>query len=152
MRQELISSQKPELQNAYPAVFEHLKQWQRELEKRWDKGEHWWELLACDYHGEFTKNKIVFPEIGKEPRFAFDDDGFYANNKVFLIPTDDLFLLGVLNSDAAWSYAKNVCAVLGDENKGGRVMLQWVNFKRTPIPKAPAAERSGISALVKKCL
>jgi len=33
----------------YPAIFKHLKQFQPQLEKRWDKGNFWWELRACDY-------------------------------------------------------------------------------------------------------
>ncbi|MDQ3568101.1 MAG: BREX-1 system adenine-specific DNA-methyltransferase PglX, partial [Actinomycetota bacterium] len=56
----------------YPAVFDHLKQWQPELEKRYDKGKHWWELRACDYYSAFDRRKIAFPDIAKNLRFAFD--------------------------------------------------------------------------------
>ena len=136
----------------YPAILAHLQKWQNELERRSDKGEHWWELRACSYYTEFAKPKIVYPEIAKEPRFTYDKGTLFTNNKAFIIALDDLFLLGVLNSTPTWSYAKSVCAVLGDENKGGRLMLQWVNFKQIPIPHAPPIERDAIAALAQQCL
>jgi len=43
----------------YPAVMAHLKQWEPELRKRQDQGEHWWELRACAYYNVFEKPKIV---------------------------------------------------------------------------------------------
>jgi hypothetical protein len=136
----------------YPAIFRHLKQFQSELEIRQDQGDHWWELRACNYYGQFERPKIVFPEIAKEPRFAFDSKGIYTNNKAFFIARSDLFLLGVLNSTPAWEYARTICAVLGDEQKGGRVMLQWVNFKKLPIPKADDRTKDQVSELAKQCL
>ena len=146
----------------YPAIKNHLAQWQAELTPK-KKGQElqgrkpgsykWYEIQdEVAYYHAFDKPKIVYPEIGKESRFTFDRTGAFTNNKAFIIPLDDLYLLGVLNSVPAWEYAKSVCAALGDENQGGRVMLQWVNFKRLPIPSATAADRSAIAALVQKCL
>jgi type I restriction-modification system DNA methylase subunit len=136
----------------YPAIFEHLNQWKPELEKRYDKGKFYWELRACDYYAEFEKPKIVYPEIAKESRFAFDNKSLLFNNKAFIIPLNDLYLLGILNSEIAWKYTQSICTALGDENKGGRLMLQWVNFKRLPIPLASESEKEPIIKLVQKCL
>ena len=146
----------------YPAIKAHLRQWKPELTpKKISKetkgrkpGSYKWYEIQDDitYYAAFEQHKIVFPEIAKEPRFAFDRDGTFVNNKGFIIPSDDLYLLGVLNSALAWGYAKSVCAVLGDENKGGRLMLQWVNFRRLPIPDASTADRTAIAKLVKRCL
>ena len=61
----------------YPAVFRHLQQYQVKLEARYDKGEHWWELRSCDYYAAFDQPKIVFPDIAKNCRFAFDVDRTY---------------------------------------------------------------------------
>jgi hypothetical protein len=68
----------------YPAIFEHLNQWKPELEKRYDKGKFYWELRACDYYAEFEKPKIVYPEIAKESRFAFDNKSLLFNNRNIL--------------------------------------------------------------------
>jgi hypothetical protein len=136
----------------YPSVFKHLSQYKEKLEERWDKGNHWWELRPCGYYDVFDKPKIVYPEIAKSTRFTLDKEGLFLNNKVFLIAFDDLYLLGVLNSSPAWQFAKSICSVLGNENAGGRVMLQYTNFQKLPIPYASPAERSHIEYLVQKCL
>jgi hypothetical protein len=136
----------------YPAVFAHLKQWQAQLEKRWDKGEHWWELRACAYYEAFNKPKIVIPDIAKEPRFAFDIEHFITNDTTFIIPLQDLYLLGILNSSPVWNYLSHIAAVLGDAEKSGRMRLKPIYVKKIPIPEAPAEERALIAALVQKCL
>ncbi len=119
----------------YPAIFEHLSQYQDELEKRWDKGNHWWELRACDYYDEFLKPKIIYPVIAKESRFTIDKIGYFSNDKTFIIPQEDFELLGFLNSKLVWYYLKSVCSVLGDPNKGGRLELRAIYVYTIPVPK-----------------
>jgi type I restriction-modification system DNA methylase subunit len=136
----------------YPAVFKHLKQWQPELEQRWDKGDHWWELRPCDYYAAFDKPKIIYPDIAKEPRFAFDDKGLCVNNTTYFLAVHDLYLLGVLNSRTMWDYAKQRFSVLGDASDGGRLRF-FRQFVRTlPIPDASSRDRAAISTLVQKCV
>ena len=88
----------------YPAVFAHLQQYQEQLEKRWDKGSHWWELRACDYYEQFEQPKIMWPVIAISNKFAFTRQGYFSNDKTFFIPTDDLYLLAILNSNAAFFF------------------------------------------------
>jgi hypothetical protein len=95
----------------YPSVFQHLKQYQKQLEKRWDKGNHWWELRACDYYDELEKPKIVFPDITKDSRFSLDEEGLSVINTIYFLPINDLFLLGILNSALIWFYLINTCSV-----------------------------------------
>ena len=125
----------------YPAVFKHLKKYQDKLEARWDKGEHWWELRPCDYYEEFEKPKIVWPEIAKESRFSFDNQKLYLNKTCFFSPTDDLRLLGILNSQVVWFFLKNLCSVLGDADKGGRLLHQKIYIEQIPIPKSKMKHR-----------
>jgi hypothetical protein len=136
----------------YPAVFAHLKEWQAELEKRWDKGNHWWELRPCDYYSEFDAQKIAFPDIAKESRFALASRGLYFTNTTYFLPCADLYLLGVLNSSAIWDYAKQQLTVLGDAEKGGRLRFFTQFVEKLPVPSATAAKGSAIAALVQKCL
>ncbi|MBV8821991.1 MAG: hypothetical protein JO123_04295, partial [Ktedonobacteraceae bacterium] len=82
----------------YPVVFAHLQQYQTQLENRWDKGKYWWELRACDYYGEFEQPKIIFPNICRQPEFTYDVSGYYSNQKTYIIPKQDKYLLTVLNS------------------------------------------------------
>ena len=136
----------------YPAVYAHLQQWKPQLEKRWDKGKYWWELRPCVYYDAFDKPKIVFPDIAKEPRFALDVEGIYVNNTTYFISTDDLYLLGLLNSSLIWDYCKERLAVLGDANKGGRLRFFRQFVWKLPIPEASPSERTAIAAPVEKCL
>ena len=142
----------------FPAIYNHLSNFKSQLSAR-NKAEtgiryEWYALQRCaaTYWQEFEKPKIIFPEICKEPRFTFDRSGVFTNNKAFIIPLDDLYLLGILNSACAWEYTKLICSSLGDENKGGRLMLQWVNFKKLPIPPASPADKARIETLVQQCL
>ncbi len=83
---------------SYPAIAAHLKPFAEKGKKRYDKGEYWWELRTCDYYAEFEQPKIIVPSIVKSASYVFDTDGFYSNDKTTIISTDDLYLLGILNS------------------------------------------------------
>lgn len=141
----------------YPAIHSHLRQFKTELEARPEckDGRYKWWCMArygADYKNAFEKPKIVYPVIGKEPRFAFDEKGSYTNDKVFLIPTTDLFLLGVLNSAPVWHFLKQICSSLGDADEGGRLELRSIYVSRIPVPKATDSQKRKISQLVAKCI
>jgi len=136
----------------YPAIFAHLKKWERELKAREDQGEHWWELRACAYYGIFDNQKIVYPEIARESRFALDFSATYPLKTIFSIPSSNQFLLGVLNSKASWHFLKNTCSSLGDPEKGGRLLMQAIYLETLPIPKTTEAQQEIIAALVDKIL
>ena len=59
-----------DLRENYPAIANYLSPFAESAEKRYDKGEFWWELRACDYYGEFEKPKIFWPEIAQSARFT----------------------------------------------------------------------------------
>jgi hypothetical protein len=95
----------------YPAVAP-LTAFRSAAEKRFDKGEYWWELRACEYYLEFEKPKILWPEIAGSARFALDVGNSYANNKVFFIPDYSSYLLGLLNSSLLRMFIHSVCTDL----------------------------------------
>lgn len=92
------------LAQVYPAVYSHLKSHEAALRARSDQGAEWWELRSCDYYDLFSKPKIVWKDLSFYSEFAFDEAGTFTNNLCYFIPTDDLWLLAVLNSPLAWSY------------------------------------------------
>lgn len=116
----------------YPALADHLKPYSAAASKRHDKGEFWWELRACDYYSEFEKPKIIYPDIAKESRFAFSAEPLYFSNTVYFIPSNDLYLLALLNSKLIFFYFKRHAAVLGDADKGGR--LRWFSQDVAKLP------------------
>nr|WP_200892364.1 Eco57I restriction-modification methylase domain-containing protein [Aliterella atlantica] len=148
--------------NAYPAIKAHLSCWQARLTPKETgkesqgraRGDYkWYELQASpgDTH-RFERTKIMYPVIAKQSRFTLDTKGLVPNDKAFIIPVNDLYLLGVLNSTPTWVYLKNSCSVLGDAEKGGRLELRAIYINKIPIPKASATEQEAISKLVQKCL
>lgn len=82
----------------YSAICNYLLQHKDKAKARWDKGEFWWELRSCDYYQSFEKKKIIYPNICKQPEFTYDSRCLYANQKCFIIPKDDKYLLSILNS------------------------------------------------------
>jgi hypothetical protein len=125
----------------YPVIFNRLEKYKRELENRRDQGKHWWELRACVYYDEFEKPKIVWPEIAKESRFGWDDGSYYYNKTCFIMPSEDFYLLGVLNSKLVWEFLLRTCPVLGDPDKKGRLTQQAVYVSQIPIK--PIDENNG---------
>jgi type II restriction/modification system DNA methylase subunit YeeA len=135
--------------NDYPAIKNYLADFREELEPKpagydsdkdgeWEgrkPGDYeWYEIQdAIDYWKAFESPKIIYPTIQKDPRFALDSEGYYANNKCFIIPDDDYYLLSLLNSKLLFEAMKLIVSVLGDENAGGRLQLQAVHLKNLPI-------------------
>jgi len=132
----------------YPAIFAHLSQWQPQLEKRWDKGNHWWELRACAYYNAFEAPKIVFPDIAKEPRFAIDTSRSFTGDTTALIPTEDLYLLGVLNSQVALHLMDQISPTI----RGGFYRYKPQYVRQIPIAHPSPSDRTAIEGLVEKIL
>lgn len=143
----------------FPAVAEYLEQWKKELTpKRSAKqkigrkpGNYaWYEIQdTVDYWCEFEKPKIVFPDIAKESRFAYEPDKVYTDCTLFIIPKKDFYLLGLLNSRLIWLYLKATCYALGDPEKKGRLRLkrQWV--ERLPLPAIDLKDNNSFNASIK---
>ena len=129
----------------YPAIFNHLQQFEGRLVRRLDQGEHWWELRSCSYYDEFENPKIVYPDIGMNCRFCFDESGLFSTNTTYFIPTPDLYLLALLNSRMTFYYLKHICAVLGEADKRGRLRFFSQYMEEFPIRRinftTPADER-----------
>lgn len=117
------------LKQNYPAIANHLLPFSEAAQKRYDKGEHWWELRACDYYDEFEKPKLFWPEIAGNARFTLDINGYYANNKAYIIPVADLYLLGLLNSSLLRLFIHSVCTDL----QGNSFNFSAIFIERTPI-------------------
>jgi len=99
----------------FPSLHAHFKPMEQALRKREDQGKFWWELRACDYYDKFEQPKIIYQEIQFHSWFALDDEGRYLNNKAFLVPSSDRYLLALLNSSMAWWFLWRYLPHMKDE-------------------------------------
>ena len=132
----------------YPAVHDHLSQYEERLTKRWDQGKFWWELRACAYYSEFKKLKIIYPHFNTEPNFAFEDSGALSNDKTYILPEAPLYLLGVLNSKVGDFFFHHLCPSV----QRGYMEFRIIYVKQMPIPEPTKPQREAIEALVRKLL
>lgn len=127
---------------SYPAIEKYLKQFKEMLmpkPKGW-KGEtwkgrkpgsyQWYEIQdAIDYYSEFEKPKIIYPNICKKPEFTIEFDKVYTNQKCFIIPRDDKYLLGILNSSLFFFLFRMILPKL----RGDFYEPNYIYFKDFPI-------------------
>ena len=119
------------LKEEYPAIALHLDIYADKAQKRWDKGDYWWELRACDYYPEFEKPKIMLPDIAIRPQAIYDDQGFYCVNTAYIIPADDKFLLAILNSKLINYYYSKITSTI----RGGYMRFIRQYLETIPITK-----------------
>ncbi len=133
-------------QRTYPSLHNHLKRFEEQLRKRQDKGRYWWELRACAYWDTFDKPKIIYQEIQFHPSYSYDEVGRYGNNKIFFVPTQDLYLLSVLNSTLMWWFNWRYLPHMKDE------ALTPVGFlmEKLPIVVPTDTIRSGVELYAQK--
>ncbi len=122
--------------SAFPSIHDWFKPLEARLRKRQDKGRFWWELRSCGYWSDFELPKIVYQEIQFHPRYAFDSDGHFGNNKTFFLPTNDLYLLAVLNSPLIWWFNWRTLPHMKDE------ALSPVAFLMETVPIAAPSEKT----------
>ena len=135
------------LKNRYPALCDWLEPFSERGRKRGDKGEFWWELRACSYYNQFEKTKIIWADISNTNRFSLNTNNTYLTNTGYMLPSDNYFLLGWLNSNPC----KLVFSSLSTKIRGGfyRYIKQYIDI--IPIPKATNQQKESISKLSKKC-
>lgn len=119
----------------YKAIFKYLSQYEIELKKRQDKGEHWTNLRNCVYYKDFEKPKIIYIHTAKTHKFYLDTKGLYINNSCYMLITDDKFIYSFLNS-TLFEFLKRIKFVAyGDADEAGRVKLDYNKMISVPIKK-----------------
>ena len=118
----------------YTAVVDWLKQFEKKLMNRQDKGMHHYNLRACTYNDAFSAPKIIFIYTAVNHNFYYDDEGFYVNNSCFIIKNGDKFLSAYLNSSFFKYYKKLNFVAYGNAHTSGRVKLDRNKMNNVPVP------------------
>ena len=136
------------VQRDYPVLWRHLQNYQSKLESRLDQGDHWANLRNCAYLNEFKKPKIIYPNMTKYLPFYYDStDGFYGNQKCFIITTEEEslpYLTATLNSTVFRCCFKDSFPEL----LGSTYELSKIFFEKIPIKKPTAQQARFFESLV----
>ena len=114
----------------YPAVKAHLDQFWDKIKDRADQGDTPYNLRNCAYLEDFSKPKVMYPNMTKYIPFYYDTLGFYQNDKSFMITGRHIaFITGFLNSSIfKFCFLNNF-----PELQGGTRELRKVFFDKIPV-------------------
>lgn len=132
----------------YPGIHDHVKQYEDALRKRQDQGRYWWELRSCVYYKDFAQPKIFWPDIAKKCRFAFDPNGLFGGNTLYILPSDDMALLAILNSPVIEFFYRQISSTI--QNDYLRFIAQYM--EQLPIPDVDKRTRSELEPRVRRLL
>jgi Eco57I restriction-modification methylase/TaqI-like C-terminal specificity domain len=132
----------------YPAIRDHLLPFKAALEKRATEQE-WYELQQAQvaYQPGFEKAKISYPHFQNNRMFTLEKRGHYSNDKSYFIPSDNLTLLALLNSNVAWSFLSSISPAVRDGWHEMRV--QYVEL--LPIPEFQNASKLSLAKNAQSC-
>lgn len=126
----------------YPAILKHLEQYREELSKRATIDKHeWYELQQpqARYQLEFSKPKIMYPDMADELRFTWDETGAFMVNTVYAFSAEK-WLLALLNSRATLFTINQMASSLGSGSR--RLFTQFM--KRLPIANPTPEQQAAL--------
>ena len=116
----------------YPAIKAHLDQYWDRISKRADKGDTPYNLRNCAYLEDFSKPKIIYPNMTKYMPFVYDESKFLTNQKCFIITGGCMaYLTAFFNS----SIFKFCFRDSFPELQGGTRELSKIFFDKIPVKK-----------------
>ena len=139
---------RPIFEQTYPAIHNHLSQWEAGLRKRDDQGRFWWELRACAYYEAFLGPKIIYPDIAQHSKFLIDESSSFSSNTTYFIPSADFGLLAILNSSLMWWFYGTITSSI----RGGFVRYFSQYIEQLPIPPTTEDQQAPIIERVQQIL
>ena len=149
--------------DAYPAIKAHLETMREALEpkpKGWkpldskDKwpgrkaGRYkWFEIQdTVDYHEQFPKPKVLYPEFCDKPQFQLNES-HYFNNKCYFVSTPDTWLAAYLNSKLGWFVVTERTVPV----RGGFHQMHSQFIEQVILPDVSSADQEKLGGLVADC-
>ena len=131
----MVVVKKDELLDETSKLYAHMERHKEKLCSRSDIVGHktWYGLRPCGYYDKFDVPKIIYPDIATECRFSMDKESLYIPDGAFFIPSENYYLLGILNSCVGRYYFRQKCARIGNPMKGGRIRFKKVYIENFPV-------------------
>ena len=118
--------------NDYPAVKAHLDRYWDKISARADKGDTPYNLRNCAYLEDFSKPKIIYPNMTKYMPFAYDNQGYLTNQKCFIMTGVHLPYLTAFFNSNIFKICYRDCF---PELQGGTRELSKIFFENIRIPQ-----------------
>lgn len=115
----------------------------------------WFALRPCSYYAKMDQRKIAFPDLSAQQRFSLVEKGIYIPDGAYFVDTDNLVLLGILNSAIAREYFIKRCSSVGSLTSKGRFRFKKTFVQNFPVPVAyleTGPTQKSITLLVQKMI
>ncbi|MBL7847923.1 MAG: Eco57I restriction-modification methylase domain-containing protein [Cyclobacteriaceae bacterium] len=116
-----------------PAIKKFLHALEPKLSSRADQGDTPYHLRHCAYFEDFSKPKIIYPNMTNSLPFSYDEDDHYlCNDKAFIMTGEHLkYLVALLNSSLfKFAFKERFPELLGETRE-----VRKVFFEKIPIKK-----------------
>ena len=121
----------------YPSIKSWLDGYADKLKARVGQGRTFYNLITVGYWARFAEPKIMYQQMQVKPCFVYDESGLFCNNSMWIIPTREKGLVGLLNSKMGWWLISKFCTQI----QNGYQLL-WEYFGKIPVPKNLPSELS----------
>ena len=130
--------------NAYPAIRNYLEKHRDSLRKRKNTG-GWYELQASiDEIERYAGPKLVCPNLYNTQTFAVETDGYFCGSTCYIIPTEETWLCGLLNTRIVeWFYYQ-----VSDQSGPDELHARSGFIKQIPVPDLNAEQKNLIRKIV----
>ena len=130
--------------DAYPAIRRYLEKYRDSLSKRKGKGA-WYELQASIEEIErYAGPKLVCPNLYYAQTFAVETEGYFCGSTCYIIPTEETWLCGLLNTRTVeWFYSQ-----ISDQLGPGELKARSGFMKQIPVPDLNPDQKDMVRKLV----
>ncbi len=130
--------------NNYPAILQYLKKYKDALDIISNK-QRWYELpISLDEIERFDQPKLVCPNLYNRQTFAVETQGLICGHTCYIIPTEEKWVCGLLNTLAVeWFYSQ-----VSKQLHGGELEARHDYIKKIPIPNMDATQKNLVLKLV----
>ena len=141
-------------ENTYPVISQHLINYKDILRKSSSghKGKFYWELVLREpkpaIFPAFYQPKIIYPIHSSLMRAFYDSSESFILGSSYCIPTDDLYLLAILNSRLFNWYGQFKCKA----PTGNSLRFTIENMENAPIATLTEEQKAELSDLVQQIL
>ncbi|MEN9373622.1 MAG: hypothetical protein RIR79_1174 [Pseudomonadota bacterium] len=130
----------------YPAIKAHLQNYHEKLLNRSSSGHQWHEISSViAYYENFNQPKMIWADISKSNQISFDDKAYHLADTCFFLPTNDMFVLALLNSTVMEFIFKALSTMI----RGGFYRYKTQYVETLPIPPTNKSQKEQLANFAK---